>query len=352
MSDIRHDPIEDRWVAMADNRRDRPIEFIPVEQTRKRIICPFCLGNESETPLAQAIYNRAGAVEKIVDEANDELTVDWLCRVVANKFPTFSTISDHPESSESSKNGLIDREVDSASGLVRANHSPGIQELIIPTPRHLTSLSELNDPELEVASLAQRDRLAYLRDLDYIKHAMLFLNCRSAAGASLGHVHWQLIGTPLMNSDLQQRVQRDVDSLKAHGKRLVHRLAEWELTQSDRVIKKTDHFVVLCPYASRFPLQVRIVPLNEEINFLAMEDVHRFELARLCQMVVRRMESLLDNPAYNVLFHVPPFEHFDEGSWYVELFPRLTIPAGYEWGTGVWINPVSPEKAARAMRAN
>ncbi|MEL7498678.1 MAG: DUF4921 family protein [Planctomycetota bacterium] len=344
MSDIRHDPIDDLWVAMADNRRERPMEFIPVEQIRKQIICPFCKGNEQETPAAVAAYSDRGTPLN----GDDWHTSDqWTCRVVNNKYPSFSTREAQSNDARPSGN-----EFSPTNGhLTSSIHAPGIQELIIPSPRHVSSLSELIDEELETSFVAQRDRLQAFRQLDFVKHGMLFMNCRSAAGASLGHIHWQLIGTPLVSDNLKRRCQRNQVSRDQRGQSIIRTLLDWELEQDKRVLRKTDHFVMMCPFASRFPLQVRIIPLDPGTPFVELDEAPRNELAWLCRDVVLRLEDLLDKPAYNILLHGPPFEIDNTDDWYVEIFPRLTTAAGFELGTDVWVNPVTPETAARALRA-
>ena len=361
MSDLRHDPIDDHWVAMAGNRRTRPMEFIPNEQIRKQIICPFCKGNEDETPTTIQAYRSDGTT------IEDPLSDDWLTRVVANKYPSFSTLGDPQLDAD---NPAIPVSVESPTGTFanplgsphQINRSPGVQELIIPTPRHLTSISELSDCELEVSFVAKQDRILATRDQTGIEHAMLFLNCRSAAGASLGHLHWQLIGTPLISPSLRRRCERDDASRTEFGESLISRLTTWELGERQRVVVETKRFAVICPFASRFPFQIRIVPRDCRDSFLSLDGDWRFELANICRDMTRRLETILDQPAYNVLLHTPPFKSFPAGAdvnrgsqfqqdWYFEIFPRLTITAGFEWGTGVWVNPITPETATKALRA-
>lgn len=338
MSDLRHDPINDQWVSIARNRRDRPMEFVPMEQLRQHLICPFCKGNEEETPDALAAYNAGGTLL-----TPDDDPASWTVRVIPNRYPSFSCHSqatgDEPDYG-SQKYGPF-----------QSNRSHGIQELIIPSSRHITSLSELTDVELALSFRAYQDRLSRARSLKYVKHGMLFMNCRLAAGASLGHIHTQLLGTPVVSRQIVSRVQRNQAHLQRNGCSMIKSLADWEIDQEARIVEVTEHFCIVCPFASRFAFQVWIIPRSGEFDYSTCSAVMRDELAMHCRSLVARLETILDNPAYNLLLHADPFGLSDNSLNYFELFPRLTSAAGFEWGTDIWVNPVTPESAARRLRA-
>ena len=133
------------------------------------------------------------------------------------------------------------------------------------------------------------------------------------------------------------------------GGSLQQSLTDWEIEQETRILRLTDRFCVVCPFASQFPFQVAIIPRQTSGSFIDCQDDMLSELATHCRDVVARLESLLNHPAYNVLLETPTFEYYDQQPWSLVIFPRLTIPAGYEWGTGIWVNPVAPETAARAI---
>ena len=342
MSDLRHDPIDDVWVTMAGNRRSRPMEFVALGQRRQAMICPFCGGNEAETTASIAVFDADGSVSE-----TGQPNVTWSSRVISNKYPSFS-IGGQAEPSPA---------IDPTNGHDLAppfqiNHEHGLQELIIPTPRHCISISELTDNELEVAFLAIQHRLKTIRSEADIAHAMLFLNCRAEAGASLGHVHWQLIGTPLVSSQLQRRAIRESEHQSEFGISLVGNLINWELKQQTRIVCETKNFVVYCPFASRFPFQIHIVPRDSKLNLLDCETSIRDELAWHCRDAVQRLEKLLEDTAYNILLQLPPMERVDQDPWYLQIFPRVSKPAGFELGSDIWINPVAPEAAAQAIRTS
>ena len=335
MSDIRFDPISGHWVTIAPNRNDRPIEFIPTEHVIKRLLCPFCAGNELETPSTLASWDSEGS--RIEDDQ------PWLVRVVANKYPSFSVVGGN--------NGIPTEANGQApgNGLYESLSSHGIQELVIPCSTHLQSIGQLSDEETFVSHLAYRDRIELAADQN-LPHAMLFTNCRSSAGASLEHLHSQLIVSPVLSDAVLQRTLRNQTYRNKNDQHLVHALNDWELSQSDRVVEKSENFSVVCPYASRFSFQTWIVPNAELPVFHQCPDNVIKELAMLTRKQVMRLESILDEPAYNVLYHLPPFSQVDSQPWFVEIFPRITTPAGLELGTDIWVNPVPPEIASRRLR--
>ncbi|QEG20173.1 galactose-1-phosphate uridylyltransferase [Mariniblastus fucicola] len=335
MSDIRFDPISGQWVTIAPNRNDRPVEFIPAERVIKRLLCPFCAGNELETPATLASYDASG--NKVEDED------PWLVRVVPNKFPSFSVANGRncePSAANAQAPG---------NGLYESFCTHGIQELVVPSSKHIQSFSDLTKNETRVTHFAYRDRIRSAAEQD-LAHAMLFTNCRSAAGASLEHIHSQLIVSPIVSAAVSQRIERNRTYHSDHGRHLIHALNEWELDQQHRVVERTENFSVICPYASRFAFQVWIVPNAELPTFQKCSDSALEELGELTRKQVTRLESVLDAPAYNVLYHLPPFSEMENQPWYVEIFPRITTPAGFELGTDFWVNPVSPEVATRRLR--
>ena len=326
MSDLRFDPISGQWIAIARNRLQRPTEFIPIERVQKQLICPFCAGNEEETPPAIATYDAKG---KQVNSCQP-----WMVRVVPNKYPSFF-VSDHPQPD---------------AGPYDALEACGQQELIIPSSRHVTSLSGLTAEEMKLGLVACQHRIQALQQEEGLRHTMLFLNCRSAAGASLAHIHLQLIASPVVSDYLRGRVQRNQQSIREQGQPLISRLSAWESQQGQRMVADTASLRVFCPYASRFPFQLYIVPKQGDGPFTAATADQLEELGHLLRMMVGRYESVLESPAYNLLLHSAPFDSLEYDQWYFELFPRITSAAGLEWGTDIWVNPVTPETAAKALK--
>ncbi|MEZ6094119.1 MAG: DUF4921 family protein [Pirellulaceae bacterium] len=329
MSDLRYDPVFDLWVAVAESRRDRPIEFVPVEQTFKQLICPFCCGNEEETP--PEIFR--------LDEKGCRLTgggpSDWQARVIPNKYPTYF------------ENG---QEITQNEGPYRQAKVSGTQELIIPTPRHVFSLTELSGREFEIGLLASQMRIEHNEAQESLKHNMLFANCRYEAGASVAHVHFQLIASPIVSPQLQRRQLAAEKYRKENSTSLLASILDHELQSQVRVVAETNNLVMFCPFASRYAFQVWIVP---KANVGAWVETPMSVLSELCDLssrYLKRIEMLLSEPAYNWMLHQLPMGEHNE-PWFIEIVPRIAKNAGYEIGTDIWINPVAPEVAARRLKS-
>lgn len=311
------------------------MEFLPLETQQQQLLCPFCIGNEEETPIPVAVYR---ADQSLVDDL--EAPVDWLVRVVPNKYPLFEKMASNGEA----------RKIVQDRGPYQSCDWIGEQEVIVCSPRHVTSISDLRDDELTASFLAMQDRIARMESKSEIAHAMLFLNCRMSAGASLSHIHAQLIGSPLVSEELMGRVERNRAHLATAGVTLIESCARWEAEQRVRMIYQSDHFYVFCPFASRFPFQVWLVPKHSKESFAGCPDAMLDELARSCRWLISSIEKFVDQPGYNFLLHQAPSQFAEGDHWFFEILPRLTRPAGFEWGTNIWVNPVSPETAARRLK--
>ena len=327
MADLRYDPLTGVWVAIAQHRVQRPIELISVDSKPKPLVCPFCPGNESQTPHAIAVFRGDGTIAP-----EDPVVSNWMLRVIPNKFPSLSQ-----------------SEANLTCGPYECFAGDGLQELVIPTPRHVSSLSHLSQQEMLICLAACQQRVAVMRNESGIEHITLFMNCRSAAGATLEHIHLQIAGSPLLNDYLLHRNRRNDINMERNGESLLATLLHWELEQGERIVAQTERFVMLCPYASRFSFQVWIMPRSSDSVFERCSPDDNREIADLCQRYVRRLEQIHDQPAYNLLLQLAPNRHQENEHWLLELFPRFNHIAGYEIGTNIWVNPTSPEEAARCL---
>jgi UDPglucose--hexose-1-phosphate uridylyltransferase len=317
MPEIRHDPIAGRWVIIAENRAARPEEFAS-RPKRGAAECPFCGGNEKLTPDALAVYP-AGTADS-----------SWRVRVFANKYPAATSN-------------------DTASAAAAAN---GIHEVIVESPSHVVSLSQVSDEDARLAFAAYRHRLCAAKQHDRMAHSLIFKNARAEGGASLEHTHSQLIVTEDVPPQVQLELARAGEHLAIHGRCVFCDLISQEL-DAGRSVLVGEHFVAVCPYASRFPYETWILPKTHRASFEDATAAELNDLAAMTQDIIRRLESLLTAPAYNYWIRTAPFtlSQHDDYHWHLELMPRMTRLAGFELATGCFINPVSPEQAAGRLRS-
>lgn len=320
MSELRKDPLSDRWVIVSPARQARPHDTVPGVESRA---CPFCAGHENATP------------ETVVEYRLSPSDLTWQVRVVPNKYPV-----------------VVPEFARSAPMTGWQWETGGLHEVVIESPRHLESLSELTEPEVELAFHAYAARLRQLRADQRLAYAAVFKNCRAAAGASLRHLHSQILAA----SRVPDRIVRDLDRLRSHaathGSCLVCEWIEAELAEGSRVVETTPDLLVICPYASRFAYEMWIGPRSHRAVFEYGPDQLLDEVARLLHRAIRRLERLFVRPAYNFTLHTSPFacDGADHDHWHIQLFPRIAIMAGFEMASEWFVNSVAPEEAARQLR--
>jgi UDPglucose--hexose-1-phosphate uridylyltransferase len=328
MSQLRQDPLSNRWVIIAEGRERRPNEFEKAPLRRVATRCPFCVGHEVDTPPAIAEYARGNG------RANND---DWLVRVVPNKYPAMLA---------SGQTKAV------ANGPYQHCDAVGAHEVIIESPRHVASLSDLSEQEMRLLLRAYRDRLCALQRNSNYAYALVFKNVGPEAGASLEHSHSQIMATPMVPVDIQRELAAARRLHRQRRQCFFCEMIAYEMQQDQRVVAVTEHFVAICPYASRMPFETWVLPRQHTSHFEKQPDDQLEELGRFLQSAIVRLESVHQPPTYNFFLHTAPFDTspLRYYHWHIEIFPRLTTTAGFEWGTGYYINPVPPEQAAAILR--
>jgi len=329
LPDLRKDPITGRWVIIATDRAKRPTDFERNEVTLNggAATCPFCPGREYKTP-PEVLAFRNGT------SANQ---TGWTLRVVPNKFPALRV------------EGELARE---GEGLYDHMNGIGAHEVIIESPEHVASLGDLSEKHVEDLFWAFRDRINDLKKDARLRYIILFKNHGESAGASLEHTHSQLIALPVV----PKRVQEEIDGARRYHEfkeRCVYcDIVRQELANPVRLILETDQLAVLAPYASRFPFETWIIPKLHQSHFESCDVSTIQSLGSVVRTVVRKMDKVLEHPAYNMMVHTAPIQEGPIGHyhWHIELIPKLTRVAGFEWGTGFYINPTPPEEAASFLK--
>ncbi len=329
MPELRKDPIVGRWVIIATDRARRPTDFIRERvQIRGSGFCPFCYGNESKTPPEILAYRPEGSQPN---------TPGWTLRVVPNKFPALGI------------EGTLNRQ---GEGLYDRMNGIGAHEVIIETPEHRTTMAALPAAQIESVLWAYRDRIVDLKKDTRFKYILIFKNFGDAAGASLEHTHSQLIALPVVPKRVQEEVTGAREYYSYKDRCLFCDIIRQEFSSGVRLVAENEKFFALCPFAPRFPFELWIVPKEHQSSF---EESSRSELkylAALLKDMLGRLEAVLDHPAYNYIIHTSPVPDGvnDYYHWHLEIMPKLTNLAGFEWGTGFYINPTPPEEAAKFLR--
>ena len=328
MSEFRRDAVSNRWVIVAPERAARPTDFPVERRTSSGGFCLFCEGNEDKTP---------PEVDSLRNGGSEPDGPGWRVRVVPNKFPALRSDA-----------GLAKR----GDGLFASMNGLGVHEVIVDTPLHVACLSELGPPAVEDVLSIYARRMREVKRNRHLACAMLFKNVGVAAGASLEHSHSQMIAMPVAPPAICAEMEGARRFLEAHGECVFCRMIEWERDRGERMIAENAHFTAFAPFASRFPFETWILPRQHRACFEEHPADTLGDLADLMYTVLSMLEVVLDRPAYNYIVHTAPFESGAATSyhWHIEIMPRMTRVAGFEWGTGLYINPVAPESAAAALQ--
>jgi len=326
---LRKDPVIGRWVIVATGRRHRPNHFAESRTTpTKRPFCPFCIGNEDKTPKEVLSYREAGTTTN---------SPGWWLRVVPNKFPVLRVEGD------------LDRRGD---GMYDLMNGIGAHDVIIETPEHDLTMADYEPRQIQEVIWAYRDRMIELKKDARFRYLLIFKNHGSEAGASLEHPHSQLIAVPIVPKRVQEEINGSRHYFEDRSERCIFcDIVRHEIRTGTRVVEENSQFVAIAPFASRFPFETWILPKSHEPHFENLRKAEVQELALIMKGVLSRIKQLLNDPPFNYMIHTTPCNlgEVPYYHWHIEVIPKLTKVAGFEWGTGFYINPTPPEEAARYL---
>ncbi|MDH5526810.1 MAG: galactose-1-phosphate uridylyltransferase [Nitrospirota bacterium] len=323
MPEFRQDPVTSRWVIIASERGRRPTDFETPPPRSENAFCPLCPGNEHTTP------------PEILRVKTDD--GGWDLRVIPNKFPVLGVEGDLDRMGD----GMYDR----MNGL-------GAHEVIIESPEHNTPLGYLSVERISRLIQAYHERYVDLKRDFRFRYVLIFKNQGEAAGASLEHPHSQLIALPVV----PKRVHEELVGARRHfeykERCIFCDILRQEMKEGTRVVLENEEFVVVSPYAARFPFETWILPKKHQSSFETLDAAQSHALARILKNLLQRLDRVLGNPPFNYMLHTTPLQ---EGPneyyhWHMEVIPKLTKVAGFEWGSGFYINPTPPEEATRFLR--
>ncbi|MBI5528840.1 MAG: galactose-1-phosphate uridylyltransferase [Deltaproteobacteria bacterium] len=324
MPELRKDPVIGRWVIIATERAKRPTDFKIKRDPPHGGFCPFCPGNEEKTPPEVLAYRENGT------GANGP---GWSLRVVPNKFPALMI------------EGGLQRE---GEGIYDKMNGVGAHEVIIENPDHAKTLADLTDAQVESVVWAYRDRIVDLRKDARFRYALIFKNHGEAAGASLEHSHSQLIALPIVPRYVSEEIFGAREYFNFKERCIFCDIVRQERGDRRRVVYENDDFITVSPYAPKFPFETWILPKAHQSSFEDGQVREYQNLAKALRITLRKLNAALDRPPYNFIVHTSPLneKNLPYYHWHVEIMPTLTKVAGFEWGSGFYINPTPPEESA------
>lgn len=339
MSELRKDLISGRWVIIATERSKRPDDFRPhgavAPSPEAAGFCPFCEGNEGKTPPEIFALRAPGTAPD---------TPGWTVRVVPNKFPALNPGPPPPRAT---------------TGIFQSMEGRGVHEVVIENPDHALELADLPVARIrDVLRVFQMRIRAIESDLHY-QYVQIFKNKGKEAGASLSHPHSQIVATPIIPKRVKEEIYGADRLFRTFKECAFCRILREEEAAGTRVIAKNASFTAFAPYASRFPFEMTVYPKRHSAFFTDVREEELVTLAEILKNVLTRLKDTVGDPAFNMVLHQAPnpslslkgWPEIDlKSHWHVEIIPILTKVAGFEWGTGFYINPVPPETGAQFLR--
>lgn len=324
---LRFDVTTNEWVLFAPARARRPHDaaVAAAEPGASASTCPFCPGQEAATP---------GEIVRLKDEG----PAGWSVRVIPNKFPAL----DPAASDEQVELGRVFHEMGGY----------GAHEVVIESPDHSRLLADQPREQVERVLRVIHGRFLDLMRDRRLRAIVVFKNHGERAGTSISHPHWQIIATPVVPHQLRLKHEIATDYFDRTSKCIYCVTLEEELSAQTRVLDANDDYVAVLPFASHVPYQVRILPLAHRSSFASVAPERLYLLAEMLQSVLGRLARLLGRPHFNLTLGTAPLGDEEKRYflWHIDVLPRLTTPAGFELGSGMAINPVLPEVAARELR--
>ena len=331
MPELRKDPVVGRWVIISTERSRRPTNFSPARPQRASGFCPFCPGSEDKTPPEVYAVRSNGA------GPNGD---GWQVRVVPNKFPALQI------------EGSLDRR---GEGLYDKMNGVGAHEVVIEGPAHDQDLADLPVEHIEQVLLAYRERMLDLHRDRRIRYVLIFKNHGDQAGATLEHTHTQLIATPIIPKSIQEELEGARRYFDLKERCVFCDIVQQETAEGAgrRLVSMNDRFLAMAPFAPRFPFETWILPRRHDASYQVLEAQDEFhDLALMIKDTLGRLNLALDRPPFNFVLHTAPVSDHDLEyyHWHIEILPKLTRVAGFEIGSGFYINPTPPEDAAHYLK--
>jgi UDPglucose--hexose-1-phosphate uridylyltransferase len=324
---LRKDPVVDRWVMIAPERAGRPFDLAEPGRLRAAGPCPFCEGEEHRTPPEVLAFRSAES------KPNER---GWRLRVVPNIFPAARQNVD----------------ANACGNFFRTAVGYGVHEVVVESPEHESSLTALSQDQVRSVFRAYQARLADLASDPRLQYVQIFKNHGAGAGASVEHVHSQILGLSLVPREIEAELTASERYHNECGRCVFCDLLEHETRSRERVIIGGEYVMAIAAFAGRFPYESWLVPRKHRSDFQTAPAAELNEVADLTREILSRLGRWIENVSYNLVLHTAPLHGGPRPDyhWHWELLPRTTGIAGFELATGCFLNPLPPEIAAERLR--
>ena len=340
MSELRQNPLTKDWVIIAPNRSRRPGQFRHSEGEEKtgahleeeKAKCPFCPGNEELCQEPLLTYYQHVSQEGVQRP--------WSLRVVPNKFPALGV------------GGETSRITHGTGGFFIKMDGVGHHEVIVEHPDHLQTIATMSRGAVEDIISSYVERYQALIKSPNVQLVTIFRNNGPRAGTSLRHPHSQIIASPIIPIQIRHVIREAVRYFDTMGRCIYCTMIEQEKTADERLISETEHFIAFAPFAARSPFETWILPKKHRASFAKISGMEKKDLAGMLLDILSRLYCGLDSPDYNYMVHSAPYHEdpADYYHWHLQILPRLSEVAGFELGSSIYLNTMSPEESARYLR--
>lgn len=332
MPQFRQNIILKDWVIISTERAKRPEQLKEDKNLNEKRLpewdenCPFCPGNEVKTGNTTVLHQ--------VGEGEN-----WKLKVIPNKFPALSSSMD-------------DYKVETSSNFFRWMDGIGNHEVLIETPRHDLTIATMEPREVQTVLEAYKARVETLMGFPHVETVITFRNNGPRAGASLAHPHSQIIAMPVIPRDIMSRMNESIRYHEEHRACVFCSVLRSELEAQTRMVVESAHFAAFVPYAASSPFSMWIFPKRHASNYTDISPEEMTDLSHVLRTALRKLYFGLNDPDYNYIFRTAPKGYSNTAffHWYITIVPRLTRTAGFELGSGTFINPTIPEENAEYLR--
>ncbi len=328
MPHLRKDPITKRWIITSTSRSAKPTDFVSAEEPKanSELTCPFCVGHDEK-------------IEPPILSTFDE-NGNWKTRIIANKYPVLSETSTD--------------ELPPNSILYESHSATGYHDVVIEYPTHNFNLYHATVDDFKSIFDIVVQRLKDLSNKKEMQYSLYFKNFGSDAGASLAHSHSQIITTPFIPINVMEDLHGTFDYYNTHVSCIYCAIVRQEQESGLRIVSENEKFIAFCPFASRSPYQISIMPKEHENSVLLLTEDDIYLFSSIVKDVFSKIYNVLGEPSFNYVLYTLPnhirASYSASYHWHFDILPKLSKLAGFEIGSGVYINSVLPEHAAEVLR--